>query len=90
MKTDDAIDILLVEDNPDDTELTTHALSEGNNGLLLHHLKDGVEALKYIFEKKKGCFVLQLYWTKYSSTCRQFILVITAQRNNLSPHNIIV
>lgn len=51
MKTDDSIDILLVEDNPDDTELTTHALSEGNNGLHLHHLKDGVEALDFIFNK---------------------------------------
>jgi len=51
MKTDDSIDILLVEDNPDDTELTTHALSEGNNGLHLLHLKDGVEALDFIFNK---------------------------------------
>jgi len=49
---DDPIDILLVEDNPDDTELTTHALSEGNNGLNLHHLKDGVEALNFIFDKR--------------------------------------
>src|SRR5687767_2132027 len=52
MKNDDLIDILLVEDNPDDTELTTHALSEGNNGLNLHHLKDGVEALNFIFDKR--------------------------------------
>jgi len=52
MKNDDSIDILLVEDNPDDTELTTHALSEGNNGLNLHHLKDGVEALNFIFDKR--------------------------------------
>ena len=52
MKNDDPIDILLVEDNPDDTELTTHALSEGNNGLNLHHLKDGVEALNFIFDKR--------------------------------------
>ena len=52
MKNDEPIDILLVEDNPDDTELTTHALSEGNNGLNLHHLKDGVEALNFIFDKR--------------------------------------
>jgi|SRR6478609_2764695 len=45
-------DVLLVEDNPDDTELTTHALIEGNKSLHLLHLKDGVEALNFIFSKK--------------------------------------
>src|SRR6267154_6781496 len=48
----DLIDVLLVEDNPDDTELTTHALTEGNKALHLLHLKDGVEALNFIFNKK--------------------------------------
>jgi len=46
------IDVLLVEDNPDDTELTTHALTEGNRSIHLLHLKDGVEALNFIFAKK--------------------------------------
>jgi CheY-like chemotaxis protein len=46
------IDILLVEDNPDDSELTTHALVEGNGAIHLMHLKDGVEALNYIFAKR--------------------------------------
>jgi CheY-like chemotaxis protein len=45
-------EVLLVEDNPDDTELTVHALNEGNKSLHLLHLKDGVEALNYIFGKK--------------------------------------
>jgi two-component system, response regulator len=53
MKSKNTIDILLVEDNPDDTELTTHALTEGNNPLRLLHLKDGVEALNFIFHDKK-------------------------------------
>ena len=52
MEKDDLIDVLLVEDNPDDTELTTHALSEGNKALHLLHLKDGVEALNFIFARK--------------------------------------
>ncbi len=46
------VDVLLVEDNPDDTELTIHALSEGNKSLHLLHLKDGVEALDFIFAKR--------------------------------------
>ena len=48
----DLIDVLLVEDNPDDTELTIHALTEGNKALHLLHLKDGVEALEFIFAKR--------------------------------------
>jgi len=54
MEKDELIDVLLVEDNPDDTELTTHALAEGNKALHLLHLKDGVEALNYIFAKKSN------------------------------------
>ncbi|MES2395591.1 MAG: response regulator [Bacteroidota bacterium] len=46
------VDILLVEDNPDDAELTIHALNEGNKNLHLNHLRDGVEALNFIFAKK--------------------------------------
>jgi CheY-like chemotaxis protein len=46
------VDVLLVEDNPDDTELTIHALTEGNRSLHLLHLKDGVEALDFIFAKR--------------------------------------
>ena len=46
------IDVLLVEDNPDDTELTIHALTEGNKSIHLLHLKDGVEALNFVFSKR--------------------------------------
>lgn len=50
-KDEPLVDVLLVEDNPDDSELTIHAVNEGNKiGLL--HLKDGVEALNFIFAKK--------------------------------------
>ena len=52
MENDRPIEVLLVEDNPDDTELTIHALAEGNRSLHLLHLKDGVEALDFIFARK--------------------------------------
>lgn len=44
-----SVEILLVEDNDDDAEMTIRALKKNNlaNGLL--HLKDGVEALDYVF-----------------------------------------
>src|SRR5258708_4661173 len=54
MEKDDLIDVLLVEDNPDDTELTIHGITEGNKSLHLLHLKDGVEALDFIFAKKQN------------------------------------
>jgi CheY-like chemotaxis protein len=47
------VDVLLVEDSPDDTELTMHALTTGVDQLQVKHLKDGVQALNFIFGKKE-------------------------------------
>lgn len=44
-----SIEILLVEDNPNDAELTIRALKEKNLANKLVHLRDGAEALDYIF-----------------------------------------
>ena len=41
--------ILLVEDNPDDALLTTRALKQGNLRNDVVHVRDGVEALEYLF-----------------------------------------
>lgn len=43
------VDIILVEDNPDDAELALHALKKNRIANSLLHLKDGEEALDYIF-----------------------------------------
>jgi len=43
------IEILLVEDNPNDAELTMHALRKSNIANQLFHLKDGVAALDFLF-----------------------------------------
>ncbi len=43
------VDILLVEDNPADAELTIRALKKNNLANNLLHLKDGVQALDFIF-----------------------------------------
>ena len=43
------VDILLVEDNMSDAELAIWALNEVNLGNRLLHLKDGVEALDFLF-----------------------------------------
>ena len=43
--------ILLVEDNPSDIELTRRALEKSNIGNQLVVKEDGAEALKYLFEE---------------------------------------
>ena len=46
-------DILLVEDNPDDVELTSIAFEEANAAHLLRVVSDGAEALDYLFARGK-------------------------------------
>ena len=43
------VEILIVEDNPNDAELTIRALKKKNLANKIVHLKDGAEALDYIF-----------------------------------------
>jgi two-component system, response regulator len=43
------IEILLVEDNMEDAEMTIRALKKNNIGNHLVHLKDGAEAIDFIF-----------------------------------------
>lgn len=49
MITQDAVEILLIEDNPDDAGLTIHALKKHNLADRLLHVHDGEEALSYLF-----------------------------------------
>jgi two-component system response regulator len=43
------VEILLIEDNPDDVTLTIGALKKGKVSNKVHVLKDGAEALDFIF-----------------------------------------
>ncbi|HEY9341743.1 MAG TPA: response regulator [Hanamia sp.] len=47
------VEILLIEDNIDDAELTIHALKKKNLGNNLIHLKDGEEALEFLYATGK-------------------------------------
>jgi two-component system response regulator len=51
-----AKDILLVEDNPDDAELTRIAFAEAGIDFRLHVVGDGVQALGYL----RGCSTSEL------------------------------
>jgi len=44
-----SIEILLVEDNPTDAELTMRALKKKNIANKIHWVKDGAAALEYVF-----------------------------------------
>src|SRR5262245_43629596 len=46
------IDILLVEDNPNDAELTQRALKKANLGARLAVARDGAEALEYLLNNR--------------------------------------
>lgn len=53
------VQILLVEDNPNDAELALHALRKSNLANVVDWVKDGEEALNYLFHRgpyanKKG------------------------------------
>jgi two-component system response regulator len=43
------IDILLVEDNPNDVKLALHAFKRSNLANSIHVARDGVEALEFLF-----------------------------------------
>ena len=43
------VEILLVEDNPNDVELTLHALKRHNLANRIHVVRDGAEALEFLF-----------------------------------------
>jgi len=49
----DAVDILLVEDNPQDAELTIRALKKHNLANRLITVEDGAQALDFIFCRGK-------------------------------------
>src|SRR5450759_3978865 len=49
MMVENSIEILLVEDNPNDVELTLHALKKNNIANSIHVARDGAEALEFLF-----------------------------------------
>jgi two-component system response regulator len=49
----DAIEILLVEDNPDDLELALYALRKNNLANSIHIARDGEDALDFLFCQHK-------------------------------------
>src|SRR5262245_15261633 len=52
MNDPEAVDILLVEDNPNDAELTQRALKKTNLDARLLIAKDGAEALEYLLSDR--------------------------------------
>ena len=48
---DNKVEILLVEDNPHDAELTIRALKKANLANQLIHVSDGAEALDFLFAR---------------------------------------
>ena len=53
MNDDNIVEVLLVEDNPRDAELTIRALKRHNLANRLFHVTDGAEALDFLFGRGK-------------------------------------
>src|SRR5581483_6405755 len=51
LMTEQRIEVLLVEDNPDDIDLTLHALNSHFVTNLIEVVRDGAEALEFLFAK---------------------------------------
>jgi CheY-like chemotaxis protein len=49
MSSNSSVEILLVEDNPADVELTLHALHHNKIANQIHVARDGEEALDFVF-----------------------------------------
>lgn len=50
----DEVEILLVEDNPNDVELTLHAFRKHNLANRVHVARDGDEAMRFLFGEGDG------------------------------------
>jgi len=72
------VDILLVEDSPEDVELTKEALKEGKLANTLHVVKDGVEAIDYL--RKKG---------KYASVKRPDLILLDLNLPKKNGHEVL-
>jgi len=53
MDVDQQVDILLVEDNPDEAQLTIRSFKKSNLANRLLHIDDGAAALDFIFARNK-------------------------------------
>lgn len=53
-KMNQPIDILLVEDNPDDADMVIRALKKNNLTSRLLHLEDGKEALDFLYDEENS------------------------------------
>lgn len=53
MEEHNEIDILLIEDNPRDVELTLRAFKKSNLTNRIHVIEDGAKALEYLFTENK-------------------------------------
>src|SRR5262245_62765462 len=49
LMTENVVEILLAEDNPNDVELTLHTLRRHNLANRIHVVRDGAEALEFLF-----------------------------------------
>jgi two-component system, response regulator len=58
------IEILLVEDNPYDAEMVLHSLQHAHLSNRIHTVRDGEEALDFIFKRGPYAYLSKTEWPK--------------------------
>lgn len=53
-------EVLLIEDNPNDAELTIRAVKKQGMGIKIHHVKDGEEAMNFLFDENRKVHMQQI------------------------------
>ena len=51
MKDEKDVDVVVIEDSPDDSEITEFALLQTSDKVRMKHFRDGIDALNFIFAK---------------------------------------
>lgn len=72
------IDILLVEDNPEDVRLTKEALIDTGLESTLNHVADGEEAIKYL--ERAG---------QYDASCRPDLILLDINMPKMDGHQVL-
>src|SRR6266487_3555797 len=76
-----SVDILVVEDNPDHAHFTLKALAGGDDGTHTHWMKDGEEALDFLYRRGR--------WADAASAPRPSLILLDIHLPKINGHEVL-